>query len=56
MPRSFFYEPGRFAWILDHAIRFAKPLSLIDAGMKKGPQSVVWIEGEPLREAARKGP
>ena len=51
---SFFYETGRFAWILSHAVRFQDPIPMGSLGIKKGPQSNIWVPGGPLREAKRR--
>jgi len=54
VPLSFFYEPGRFAWLLTHAIRFVEPIPMQALGIKKGPQSAVWVPGGPLSDARKR--
>ncbi len=51
LPRSFFYDPGRHAWLVTHAVRFAVPLSLADVGIATPPQSFAYADGAALRAA-----
>lgn len=51
LPRSFFYDPNRHAWLVTHAVRFATPLSLADVGISTPPQSFAYADGATLRAA-----
>ncbi len=48
---SYFYEDGRFAWIIGDHVRFVRPLSMADAGLKVPPHGMVKVDGAILREA-----
>lgn len=47
-PRSFFFEPGRYAWTLAHPKRFPSPLTLADLGVAHAPQNAVYVPGALL--------
>ncbi len=51
-PRSFFFEPGRYAWTLAHPKRFAVPLTLRELALANAPQSAVYAPGALLAERA----
>jgi hypothetical protein len=51
IPLSYFFERGRFAWLLAHAVRFSTPVTMEALGLRNGPQGPVRVPGAPLRAA-----
>jgi hypothetical protein len=50
LPRSYFYELNRHAWLIDHAVHFATSIPIADLGLTRVPQGRAWVPGEKLRE------
>lgn len=60
LPRSLFWEAGRFAWLLSHHVRFKTPVPFVDLAAEAGlavraPRSAVWVQGRQLRAAMGPG-
>lgn len=51
LPRSFFWAEGKHAWLVEHVIRFARPLTLAELDVYAPPQAYVWVPGATLRNA-----
>lgn len=53
LPRSFFFEAGRYAWIVECAVHLREPVPIAELGLKRVPQGYAWVSGVRLREAVR---
>lgn len=50
-PRSLFYAAGRCAWELERPLTFKRPVTVVEAGLKKLPQKFARVDRRVIVEA-----
>jgi hypothetical protein len=50
---SFYFEEGRHAWLIEHAVHFRRPVPIAELGLGRVPQGSAWVHGGRIVEAVR---